>query len=568
MDKLTLLTISDETLTGKSTQTPLGERRHSDIEFIKPSKPRRASSPGPGAGAAAGGPPRSAYIKGADTPKTTWKVNFSLTDDDSRPITALAAGPKLGQVFVGFKDGVVLLDQGKTLIKYSSSSQSSAQSMASDRSPRPKSVSRLSPTPRSALESVPPSPFIVASSPKIAASSPNISSPGLEPPPLEPSLSLSSLDTPFSVQFPFPEADSQANSQTISQTISQTASQTASQTTSQTASQTISQGTPAVNTHGTALDLGTPSTPLDRLDRGSERGRRNIDAILRLSEKDFVGTIYYVSDAPARRSTSSPIPAFPERGWVLAHWTLWKVVQWEIGSPKPRRVYPACTTTCIRPPYLWGACDDSSVREWDVRTGQCLRQLYVGEMPTQICVSSKNRFLFLSRAKTVDRWNLATNVKEAELIVDPPAFKTHGKAPTLFIDDIVMDEYGDSLYGKSPRHGIFAWDVYSKGGRVSLKWPVLLTGGGDECINWLYVRSNRVWIAGTRQGACFLEEFDPISREKLRGWRLESLPMGMAIRPDATEVYTGGLDGRVQVWDTEEKVQVKSKGRVFRDIYG
>jgi hypothetical protein len=284
-----------------------------------------------------------------------------------------------------------------------------------------------------------------------------------------------------------------------------------------------------------------------------DRGRKSIDMILRLSEKDFIGTVYYVADANARRSVHSPIPQF-EKGWVLAHWTLWKIVQWEIGSQRPRRVYPACTTTCIRPPFLWGVCDDGIVREWDVRTGNCLRQLHVGEIPTQICVSSKNRFLFLTKSKSVDRWNLSSNLKEAELIVD------------AFIDDIVMDEHGDYVYGKSPKQGIFAWDVYSKGGRINLKWPVML--GKEECINWLFVRSSRIWICGSRSNGFFLEEVDPVSREKVRGWKLGGLPMGMAIRAKAEEVYTGGMDGCVEVWDTLVKSDATGTRRVFRDIYG
>lgn len=322
------------------------------------------------------------------------------------------------------------------------------------------------------------------------------------------------------------------------------------------------------------------------------------------------------SSSPASTSESS-LPS----GWLVAHFSLNRPVQWDLSRPnRVRRIYPTCGCIYIQPKshFMWGACTDHFFRQWDLRTGACVKEIdskAAGQIPKSITVSSK--FLFTTLGDTIERWNLESGAREVVVRIKPPEPvdddplrrqrrmqpSQRNKIPPVFTESIALPHdlsNETDLYGRSARHGIYAWDFRSDPRGAYMRWPVLVEFG-NETVHWMSIPpvssssnsrgSNRrkLWVLGDRtehKGTeIYVEEHDPIRREKLRSFRLHVKPMCMTIQAgEDARMYVGTSEGMVVVFDVCEEeagknvVRVPAAGgegtqgrrvvREVRDIYG
>lgn len=290
------------------------------------------------------------------------------------------------------------------------------------------------------------------------------------------------------------------------------------------------------------------------------------------------------SSSPA--STSNPV--LPN-GWLIAHFALYRPVQWDISRPsRPRRIYPVCGCIFVAPRthIMWGACDDHIFRQWDLRTGACIREIdskTAGQIPKSITVSSK--YLFTTLGNSIERWNLETGHREVNVHIKAPepfdddplrrqrraSIVAHKRVPQVFTEFISLPPIhpGDSihsesdLYGKSARHGVFAWDFRSDPRGAFMRWPLMLDSG-KETVHWMMLPDSnakgarrRLWVAGERMEhkgmEKYIEEHDPVKREKLRSWRLHVMPMSMCVvQGEGARMYVGTAEGMVTVWNVSE----------------
>jgi hypothetical protein len=230
---------------------------------------------------------------------------------------------------------------------------------------------------------------------------------------------------------------------------------------------------------------------------------------------------------------------------------------------------------------MWGACGDHIFRLWDLRTGTCVREIDTnaeGQIPK--CISIGTRFLFSCLGDTIERWNLESGVREAFVRIKAPEpfeedplrrQRRKSKTPPVFTEWIALPPQAQDgghqsetdLFGKSGRHGIYTWDFRADPRGAYMRWPIMLDEGKDTVFNMLLPPTRksgkkRLWISGERTEhrgrELYVEEHDPVRREKLRSWRIQAMPMSMCVvTGESGRLYVGTAEGMVTVWDVSEE---------------